>query len=146
MTSALLVLLLMLFAAGETPVGRAMHRVLVERPAAWLAGFTRGQVLLLGASLLFGVLLFLLMEEEGLRLFGMYAPELMGLITSIELTSAVELLVVTVATATTARARAVLHWMRAKLPGRSRRRPRQRQARRSANDEEGPALIFAIAA
>lgn len=148
MTSALLLLLLMFCAAGRTPIGQTMRRALVERPAAWLARFTRTQVLLLGASMLFGVLLFLIMEEEGLRLFAMYLPELIGVVSSIGMTAAVDLLAVTIATATTVRVRAVLGWVQAKLPGRSRRavRARRPQDGGAANDDDRPAPAWALAA
>ena len=148
MAAAMLLLLLMLSAAGRTPVGQTMRRALVDRPAVWLSRFTRTQVLLLGATMFFGVLLFLVMEEEGLQLFAMYLPELVGVVSSLEMTAAVDLLVVTVATATMMRVRTILVWVQAKLPGRSRRTARQRrpQGRAAANDEEGPAPHWALAA
>jgi hypothetical protein len=148
MTSALLLLLMMLCAAGRTPIGQAMRRALVNRPAAWLSRFSLTQVLLLGASMLFGVLLFWLMEEEGLRLFAMYLPELMGIVSSVEIATTVELLGVTLATATMVRVRAMLGWVQAKLPGRSRRAVRQRRPQdgNAANDDDRPAPVRALAA
>lgn len=148
MIGAMILVWLALVAAGRTPVGRMMRIILVERPAVWLSRLTRGQVLLMGASLLLAVLLFWILEEEGLRMVGMYAPELMGMLASVELTSAIDVLAVAVASMATGRMRAALHWMRARLPARSGRaaRPRRRPTQRVANDEDGPAVRWSRAA
>lgn len=148
MTGALILIWLALLAAGETPVGRGMRRWLVERPATWLAQFTRGQVILLGASMLFGVLLFWMMEDEGLRLFAMYAPELMGMVASLELASTIDIIAVAVSTTAMARARGLLGWLQASLPARNPRTSRRRRSKpdRADNDDDGPAPALASAA
>lgn len=131
--------------AGATRTGRAMRAALIERPAAWLNRFSRGQAILVAMSLLFAALLFWIMEEEGLRLLGMYAPELVGLLASVEFTAAIDAVAVAIATATSVRLRGMAAWVKMRLPRpgpRARRHPRGRRAAPPANDADGPAIVL----
>lgn len=135
-----------LLLAGTTRTGRSMRAALIERPAAWLNRFSRGQAIFLAMSLLFAALLFWIMEEEGLRLFGMYVPELMGLLASVEFTAAIDAIAVALATAASIRLRGVAAWARLRLPHPARRNRRTRRVQRppSANDD-GPPFAPALA-
>lgn len=130
-----------LLLAGTTRTGRSMRVALIDRPAAWLNRFTRGQAIFLGISLLFAALLFWIMEEEGLRLFSMYVPELMGLLASVEFTAAIDAVAVAIATAASVRLRGLAAWARTRVPGRAPRIRAQRTRRPAppANDADGPA-------
>jgi hypothetical protein len=146
MIVALLGLWLTLIAAGDTPIGRGMRRWLVEKPAARLAGVRREAVLtwlLLGAV---GAVLFWLLEEEGLRLFTMALPELVGWMTAFEIGTLVDAIAVAAVAASTLRLGAMRAWVARRLPGRRATRARRsRPAVRVANDDED-GRRFALAA
>lgn len=144
--AALILAWLAMLAAGRTATGRAMRRRSVEAPARWLAGWTRGQLVTLaliftGAALLIGV-----MEHEGMLLIGMYSPEVVMLLASVEFTTMVDVIVATLLTATTMRLGAVRLWLGMRLTPRG-RAPRARRGRRKkppANDDgEGEPLPLA---
>ncbi|MBX3593010.1 hypothetical protein [Sphingomonas sp.] len=119
--------------AGPTRTGSVMRAILVERPARWLGRFTRGQVIVLGGAVLFGALLFWIMEEEGLRLASMYAPDLMALAASAEFTTAIDAIMVAILTAGSLRLRGIGGWIGARLS-----RPRVRTARRGRRTRRVP--------
>lgn len=139
-----------MFAARGTPVGAAMHRMLVERPARFLSGVTRGQWLLAGLALvmLLGFVFVLDAEARMIAMWGM--PEALPMLTTIDLSVLLDLAVVTVLTATTVRLRTVRMWIGHRLtPRRPRSRTvRVRRERPPANDDEdrpvfAPAFAFA---
>ncbi|HEY0623809.1 hypothetical protein [Sphingomonas sp.] len=138
-----------LLLAGTTDAGRSMRAVLIRRPAAWFNRFSRGQAIFAAGALLFAALLFWLMGQEGLRLYSMYVPELMGLLASVEFIAAIDAIAVAIATAASVRLRGAAAWVRMRLPERAagrRRAPRSRRPAPPANDAEGPALRPARAA
>ncbi|MEI9850469.1 MAG: hypothetical protein WDN24_05970 [Sphingomonas sp.] len=145
-TAAMILIWLAMLAGGRTTTGKAMRRVLVEAPARWLSGWTRGQLITLaliftGAAIVIGV-----MEHEGAMLMAMYSPEALMLLASIEFTSMVDLIAATLLTATTMRLGAVHMW-RARAWHRAAGRRGTRRARRAkppANDDcDGGALPLA---
>lgn len=146
MIAGLLVLWVALFAAGDTPIGRVMRHWLVNKPAAALARIERGAVitwLILGAI---GFACFLVLEEEGLRLFAMALPELAGWVVAFEITSLVDAIAMTLVVASTMRFGTVKAWLAARLPVRRSKRARQRVARpemRASNDDEDRAAALA---
>lgn len=148
LTIGLLLVWTALCIAGNTSTGRSMSTILIERPATWLNRFSRGQAIFLTLSLLFAALLFWIMEEEGLRLFSMYVPELMGLLASVEFTAAIDAVALAIATAASVRLRGVVAWMKMRLPVRAPRARRTQRVQRpapSANDADGPAPAFSLA-
>ncbi len=145
MIVTLIGLWLTLLAAGDTPIGRGMNRIAVEGPARWLGRFTRGHAITFLLCVLFLGTVALLLEEEGLRLAAMYAPELIGLLASMEFTAAIDALAVAIATASTLRIVVVRDWVRTRL-GKGMRARRTRRVRRAAppsNDDEPGALPLA---
>jgi hypothetical protein len=138
-----------LLLAGTTRTGRSMRGALIERPAAWLNRFTRGQAIFAGFLMLFAGLIFWIAGEAGLRFVSLYAPELIGLLASVEFTAAIDAVAVAIATAASVRLRGVMAWVKMHLPG---RRPRARRAQRTprpsppANDSDGPVFLLARAA
>ncbi|MFL9841459.1 hypothetical protein ABS767_10835 [Sphingomonas sp. ST-64] len=147
--ATLLIWAALLLARG-TGTGRTLNVVLVVNPARWLNRFTRGQAIVLGLSALFAGLLFWIMEEEGLRLASMYAPELMALAASVEFTAAVDAIMVGIVTAGSMRLRGVKVWLSLRLsrpaPRAARRTPRVQRPRPPANDADDPARAVARAA
>ena len=147
MIAGLLLLWLALFAVGNTPIGRVMRHWLVEKPAAALARIERGAVitwLILGTI---GVACFLVLEEEGLRLFAMALPELAGWVVAFEITSLVDASAMTLVIASTVRFGMVKAWIAARLPVRRAKRARRsrvvRPEIRAANDDEDGAVALA---
>lgn len=147
MIGVLLLLWLALFAAGNTPVGQILRRWLVDKPAAALARIERGAViawLILGTI---GVACFLVLEEEGLRLFAMALPELAGWVVAFEITSLVDAIAMTLVVASSVRFGAVKAWIAARLPARRAKRARRSRVVRTetpaANDDEDGAAALA---
>ena len=143
MIAGLLLLWLALVAAGNTSIGRGMRRWLVDKPAAALARVERGAVitwLILGTI---GVACFVVLEEEGLRLFAMALPELAGWAVAFEVSAVVDAIAMTLIVASAVRFGAVKAWLAARLPvRRAKRARRSRIARRempASNDDEDPA-------
>ncbi len=131
-----------LLLAGTTRTGRFMRTLLIERPAARLNRFTRGQAIFAAVLMLFAGLIFWIAGEAGLRFASLYAPELIGLLASVEFTAAIDAIAVAIATATSVRLRGVVAWVKMRLPGqgsRTRRTQRTRRPRPPANDADGPA-------
>jgi len=148
MIVALIGLWLTLIAARGTPIGKAMHRWMVEAPARWLGRFTRGQLLLLAVMVAGGAVMMWLLEEEGLQLMAMYSPELLGLLASVEFTAAIDAVAATLVAASAMRFSMVRTWVRMRMRGgttRARRTQRIRRPGSPANDEDGPALLLCAA-
>lgn len=148
MIVALLGLWLTLLLAGDTPVGRLLHRLLVAAPAARLARIERGAVItwmLLGTL---GLLCFWFLEEDGLRLFAWAMPEIAGWISMFEISALVDTIVVAAMAASTLRIGAVRHWIAARLPigRRAARARRSRPVDRSASNDDEDSRSFALAA
>ena len=146
MIVTLIALWLTMLAARGTPIGRGMRRLAVEAPARWLARVTRGQAItfLLFALFLGGIAL--LLEEEGIRLAAMYAPELIGMLASLEFTAAIDALAVTIAAFSAGRAALVRDWLKVRLGTGLRRARRTRRVRRDqapSNDDEPGAWVLA---
>ncbi len=137
-----------LLLAGTTRTGQFMRTALIGRPAAWLNRFSRGQAIFVAVLMLFASLIFWIMGEGGLRFVSLFAPELIGLLASIEFTAAIDAVAVAIATAASVRLRGLVTWVKMHLPGqRSRARSMQRTRRPSppANDSDGPAPALLLA-
>ncbi|WP_447726274.1 hypothetical protein [Sphingomonas koreensis] len=148
LTIGLLLVWAALLLAGTTRTGRSMRTALIERPAAWLNRFTRGQAIFVALLMLFAALIFWIMGEAGLRLVSLAVPELMGLLASVEFTAAIDAVAVAIVTATSVRLRGLVAWARMRLPGqasRTRRAQRTRRPSPPANDTDGPAPALLLA-
>lgn len=82
LATGLLLMWLALFAAGDTPVGRAMRAMGVDAPARRLSRWSRGQVLLVVLTLAVAATIIWVMEDEGRLLLGMFGPEVVGALTA----------------------------------------------------------------
>jgi hypothetical protein len=147
MILALLGVLATMLVAGDTPIGRSLHRWLVEKPAARLARISRVQVavvLLLAAT---GAGAFWLLGHEGLQLFGMMAPELTGLLASVEVMGLLDAAITVALIASSVRWNAVRTAVIPRLRGSRTRARRTRRAERPtpANDDEDPAELRLVA-
>jgi hypothetical protein len=139
-----------LLLAGTTRTGRSMRTALIERPAAWMNRFRRGQAIFAALLMLFASLIFWIAGEAGLRFVSLYAPELIGLLASVEFTAAIDAVAVAIATAASVRLRGMMAWVKMRLPERRSRKRRTQRTRRPtspANDADGPApALLACAA
>ncbi|MFD1788383.1 hypothetical protein ACFSC3_12450 [Sphingomonas floccifaciens] len=128
--------------AGETPAGRLMRGLLVDRPAARLSRITRGHVTL--AVLMFGGtgLLVAVLGHEAARVLAMGLPEFAGWVTMFEVTAYLDAAVAVITAVSVTRVAGIKAWLRTlPLPGRARTRAPRRQRtaqamRKPANDDE----------
>lgn len=72
--------------ADEGVVGTALRRWLIETPARFLAGLSRGRTLGLGLVALVGLAAVMLFETEGVRLFSMAAPDMVAWVLMFDVT------------------------------------------------------------
>ncbi|MBO9713103.1 hypothetical protein [Sphingomonas sp.] len=146
-TAIMVMALAMLAAAKGTPIGRAMHRWLVEAPARWASRVTRGHVLLalLMVAMVGGVAWFL--KGEGVQLMGMMAPEVAGWLSMIEVSSLLDAALVAAMAATAVRWSAMASMVKARLMrrgvGRARRTRAVRRERKPSNDDSDGRLALA---
>lgn len=137
----------MLIAARGTPIGAAMRRWLVEKPAARLSRIHRNTVLTVLALALAGLAAGWVIGQEGILVYSMALPELTAALAMIDLGVMVDVAVMLVAATASGGWRALRALLATRL-GHA-RTPRGRRTRRpkgpAANDDgEGPA--FALAA
>ena len=149
MTAAFVILALWatLRLAPHTPVGRFLHRVMVEAPAERLGRIHRRHILVALTLASLGALFAWFGEGDGVRVLGMAAPETWAWLSSVEVSVYVDALAALVAASSAVRVKAVI----ARLPGV--RRPagtrRTSRGRRSVaatpanDDEDGPGLARA---
>jgi hypothetical protein len=101
--------------APDTPIGRFLHRLLVEGPAAWLSRIKRGHVLLaLALAGITGVAMWL-MGGDGLVALGMAAPEISSWIAMFEVTTWIDVVVAIALASSAIRVRMVATQIRARL-------------------------------
>ena len=136
----------------ETPVGRLLHRLMVEAPAARLARIPRRHLLIALALVSAGALLAWLGEGDGVRVLSMAAPETWAWLTTFEVSAYFDALAALAAASSAVR----LQGIAARLPAAARRisrpsagtaratRGRRRGIGLPANDDEdGLALALA---
>jgi hypothetical protein len=143
LTALLLTVWTAMIVARGTPIGDALHRMLVAAPARRLSQISRGQILFLILTLSIIISLVWLLENDGRMLVTMGLPEFLGFATAIDLSALLDLAAVAVIATTTIRVRAVTNWLRPQIaPRRPRaRRTRVQRQRPPANDDERrPAL------
>ena len=125
-----------LLLAPETPIGRAIARWTVTKPAARLNRITRGQVMLV-VLMASGVgLLTWLIGHEAVRLMAMGTPELAVWATTFEVTAYLDAFAAIVAAASAARFGMIRAWVRSVVTRRPAREHRARRTRAAANDDE----------
>lgn len=105
--SLLLGVLATLIVFPETPTARTLHRVLVEPVARRMSRVRLGHVLFAAAMTAIATVLIIAFEGEGLRVFGMLAPDAVGWFAMFDVTLFVDVFAMAVAVAATARLKAV---------------------------------------
>ncbi len=105
--SLLLGVLAILIIFPETPMGRALHRLLVGPLAARLNRVRPGHLIFVGVLIALATGLIMLFEWEGVRLVGMAAPEVVSWLAMFDAAAMLDLAAVAVAMAATTRFRAV---------------------------------------
>ncbi|QTC90526.1 hypothetical protein [Brevundimonas goettingensis] len=105
--SLMLGVLAVLIVFPETPMARALCRVLVAPLAARLNRVRPGHLIFAGALIALATALILLFEWEGVRLVGMAAPEVVSWLAMFDAAAVLDLAAVAVAMAATTRFRAV---------------------------------------
>jgi Zn-dependent protease with chaperone function len=145
----LLGVLATLIAFPETPVGRTLHRVLVEPLARRLNRIRPGHLIFAATLIAFATTLVLLFEWEGVRLVGMAAPEVMSWLAMFDAAAVLDLAALAVAMAATTRFRTVRDRVSAladqvvtaarRVLARGRRRSRPTAPRPPRSDDPDPA-------
>ncbi len=82
--------------ADEGVVGTALRKWLVQTPAGFLAGLSRGRILGLGLVALAGVVAVMLFETEGVRLLSMAAPDMAAWVLMFDVTVIFDIVVLAV--------------------------------------------------
>jgi len=149
-------LLAILIAFPETPIGQALHRVLVEPLARRLSRVRPGHLVFAAVLITFVAALILLFEWEGVRLVGMAAPEVVTWLGMFDAAAVLDLAAVAIAMAATTRFRAVRDRILAiagqvlatvrRAPGGGRQRSRRTRptaARPPRSDDPDPAPSLA---
>ena len=103
---------LVMATAPRTPIGNAMHRVLIDRPAARLARFTRGDAAVMALLMLTAAMVTLVGEGDGIRLLTLAAPDVAIWITTFEISVYVDILMALAAAASSLRVRGFMtRWL-----------------------------------
>lgn len=105
--SLLLGTLAVLIVFPETPMARALHRLLVQPLAARMNRVRPGHLIFAGVLIALATTLIVFFEWEGVRLVGMAAPEVMGWLAMFDAAAVLDLAAVAVAMAATTRFRVV---------------------------------------
>jgi hypothetical protein len=97
--------LLALAAFPTSSIGRVLRRYLVEAPARRLNAIKAGHIVILVGLALVGLIFYGLFDAEGLRVFGLMAPEIGVWFSTFELSLVMDVLAVGLAVAATTRFR-----------------------------------------
>jgi hypothetical protein len=114
--------------APGTKIGRFLHHIMVERPAAALARVTFGHILLASALLMAVVATLWLLQQDGLQFLAAASPETVSWIMAFDVPTYLEAVSALALIASAVRFRAILVQLRNILPGRVARTGR-REAR-----------------
>ena len=135
----------------ETVIGKGIRHALVERPAARLSRFTRGDAAVIFLLMLATAMVTLIGEGDGIRLLTLAAPDVAIWITTFEVSAYVDILVTLGAAASGLRLREVAARYRAGVVARRgaaracRRATRVRRVRPAKADNDSDGHLSAIA-
>ncbi|KQO05520.1 hypothetical protein [Sphingomonas sp. Leaf242] len=96
---------LVMATAPQTPIGKALRRVLIDKPAARLARLTRGDAAVMFLLMLTAAMVTLVGEGDGIRLLTLAAPDVAIWITTFEVSAYVDILMALAAAASSLRVR-----------------------------------------
>ncbi len=150
----LVVLLLVVF--PTTALGRTLRGFLVDLPARHLNRVRPGQIAFYGVLGIAGLILFLLFETEGVRLFTFMAPDLIVWFTVFDVSLFLDVFIVGIMLATTTRFRVVatppVLWVQqvwstgfAKVVGHARTKVRTRRTSVTSDDPDPTGFVFSPA-
>lgn len=155
--SSLFAILLVIWGAPDTFVGRALKRALVDWPAHKLSRMTRRRLLkwvaiaaAIGAALM-------VLDAELLRVMSMAAPDTLAWFATFEISSLVDLFAMLAMVVANSRLRSAGHAIKAAFNAVRRRlgirnrdpRPRRSEVRKADNDDAddpAPVFVYAMAA
>ena len=89
--------------APETAIGRALHRLMVARPASTLTRLNRGHIVVVLVLLTVSLLLLWAAGGDGLKVIAMGTPETVTWLTTFEISAYVDALIAISAAATSVR-------------------------------------------
>jgi len=128
---------LVMATAPQTPIGNAMRRVLIDRPAARLARFTRGDAAVMFLLMLTAAMVTLVGEGDGIRLLTLAAPDVAIWITTFEVSAYVDILMALAAAASSLRVRGfTTRWLEVftrRLAAKAHKRAIRSRKKRSTN-------------
>lgn len=92
MTAAIVFLMFwtVLIVAGDTPIGRFLHRIMVEMPAAAVSSLRRVHIAIAIGILLLVILHVSAGDADPVRMVGLFAPDLVIWLTSFEISAILE--------------------------------------------------------
>ena len=103
---------LVMATAPQTPIGRAMRHVLINKPAARLLRFTRGDAAVMFLLMIAAAMVTLVGEGDGIRLLTLAAPDVAIWITTFEVSAYVDILMALAAAASSLRVRGFMtRWL-----------------------------------
>ena len=103
---------LVMATAPQTPIGRAMRHVLIDKPAARLLRFTRGDAAVMFLLMIAAAMVTLVGEGDGIRLLTLAAPDVAIWITTFEISAYVDILMALAAAASSLRVRGFMtRWL-----------------------------------
>ncbi len=144
---------LTLLIAPDTPIGRALHHWMVAIPARRLDRIGRGHVLLALLLLAAVSVVIWIMEQEGILLMSMAAPELAAFLTTVEISAYLDVVAALAITASSVRLRSIVTRFRTGIgrairssPRTTRERKTARRTRPYAANDDGDQPEHAIAA
>ncbi len=142
---------LVIATAPRTPIGKAMHRMLVDKPATRLARFTRGDAAVMVLLMIAAAMVTLVGEGDGIRLLTLAAPDVAVWITTFEVSAYLDVVMALAAAASSLRVRGAM----ARYLGIFARRPaakahkraiRSRKTRPTVADNDDDRHWFVVAA
>ncbi len=103
---------LVMATAPQTPIGRDMRLVLIDKPAVRLLRFTRGDAAVMVLLMLTAAMVTLVGEGDGIRLLTLAAPDVAIWITTFEISAYVDILMALAAAASSLRVRGFMtRWL-----------------------------------
>ncbi|BCA62434.1 hypothetical protein HMP09_1668 [Sphingomonas sp. HMP9] len=96
---------LIMLAAPQTPIGRAMRYMLVAEPATRLSRFTRGDAAVIVLLMIAAAMVTLVGEGDGIRVLTLAAPDIAVWITTFEVSAYLDIVLALAAAASSLRVR-----------------------------------------
>lgn len=102
---------LIMAGASQTPLGKAMHRMLVDAPAMRLSRFTRGDAAVIVLMMIAAAMVTLVGEGDGIRVLTLAAPDIAIWITTFEMSAYLDIVMALAAAAAGLRVRGMARYL-----------------------------------